>query len=58
MIFNLVFKDCYNPVYIRYRTSGKLLNIRHLSANSKFSININCDNNDFDLVAHTEVNKQ
>ena len=50
-----------NGIYIRYRTSGKLFNLRRLKALSKTSISVIRDllyADDCDLVAHTEADIQ
>ena len=61
VVFKMAYKDCHNGVYIRYRTSGKLFNIRRLSANTKVSMNLIRDllyADDCDLVAHKEADMQ
>ena len=61
VVFKIAYKDCHNGVYIRYRTSGNLFNIRRLSANTKVSINLIHDllyADDCDLVAHKEADMQ
>ena len=61
MVFEVVFKDCHNGVYIRYRSSGNLFSIKRISADTKVSMNINRDlfyADDCDLVANTEADMQ
>ena len=55
MVFKLALKDCHNGVYIQYRISGKLFNVRYLGADTKVSMNLICDllyADDCDLVTH------
>jgi len=61
MVFRMAFKDCSDGVYIRYRTTGKLFNIRRLSAHTKVFTNAVRDllyADDCDLVAHTRTDMQ
>ena len=60
-VFLVAFKDNTNGVYIRYRTTGKLFNIRRFKANTKVAVALIRDllyADDCDLVAHTEEDLQ
>ena len=60
-VFMVAFKDNTKGVYIRYRTSGRLFNIRRFLANSKVTTSLMREllyADDCDLVAHTEADLQ
>lgn len=60
-VFNNAFKDNTKGVYIRYRSTGRLFNIRRLLAKTKVSHALIRDflyADDCDLVAHTEQDLQ
>ena len=57
----LAIKDCDIGIYLRYRMTGKLFNIRRFNAKSKTFISIVRDllyADDVDLVAHSEQDMQ
>lgn len=61
VVLDRAFAANNNGIYIRYRTSGKLFNIRRLKALTKTSISVIRDllyADDCDLVAHTEADIQ
>ena len=61
IVLNDAFGDCNQGVYIRYRSSGKLFNIRRFAAKTKVLLALVRDllyTDDCDLVAHTESDMQ
>ena len=61
IMVNDAFRDCNQGIYIRYRSSGKLSNIRRFAAQTKVLLALVCDllyADDCDLVAHTESDMQ
>ena len=61
MVFRVAFKNCKAGIYIRYRTSGKIFNIRRLSSKTKVFVSLIRDllyADDCDLVTHTECDMQ
>ena len=56
-----VFRDCNQGIYIRYKSSGKLFNIRRFAAKTKVLLALVRDflyADDCDLVGHTESDMQ
>ena len=61
IVFLVAFEDCEHGVYIRYRTTGKLFNLRRFNAKSKVLLTLIRDllyADDCDLVTHTERDLQ
>ena len=61
IVLNDAFRDCNQGIYIRYRSSGKLFNVRRFAAQTKvlFSlVRYLLYADDCDLVAHTESDMQ
>ena len=61
IVLNDAFRDCNQGIYIRYRSSGKLFNIRRFAAKTKVLLALVRDllyADDCDLVAHTESDMQ
>ena len=61
IVFLLAFKDNDLGVYIRYRSTGKLFNLRRLTAKTKVFVQVIRDllyADDCDLVTHTEADMQ
>ena len=62
IVFNIAFREStINNVFIRYRYSGKLFNIRRLACKTKVMVSLLRDflyADDCDLVAHTEHDMQ
>ena len=63
IVLNDAFRDCNQGIYIRYRSSGKLFNIRRFAAKTKVVFALAIVRNllyadDCDLVAHTESDMQ
>ena len=60
-LLNDAFRDCNQGIYIRYRSSGKLFNIRLFAAQTKVPLALVRDllyADDCDLVTHTESDMQ
>ena len=61
MVFRDAFKNCRGGIYIRYRTTGKLFNLRRFEAKTKSFNQLVRDllyADDCDLVTHTEADMQ
>ena len=61
MVFQLAFKDSSEGVYIYYRTTGKLFNIKHLPARTKTMMSVIREllyADDCALLTHTEIEMQ
>ena len=61
MVFEDAFKDNDRGIYIKYRTTGKVFDLRRLEASTKVSYNLIRDllyADDCDLVTHTEEDMQ
>ena len=61
IVLNDAFRDCNQGIYIRYRSSGKLFNIRRFAAKTKVLLALVRDllyADDCDLVAHRESDMQ
>ena len=61
IVLNDAFRDCNQGIYIRYRSSGKLFNIRRFAAKTEVLLALVRDllyADDCDLVAHTESDMQ
>ena len=61
MVFRDAFKNCRGGIYIRYRITGKLFNLRRFEAKTKSFNQLVRDllyADDCDLVTHTEADMQ